>query len=149
MTSSDFIAKTYNTTSDKDRRCSSVFTDYNGTVYSYGHHYPLAFHINGLDYINEAGYSSTTSKHIAWARRALGYSSYIGVKLWRDEAQTIASSWATQEQKLKAIKVALYRQHSEILEQLASKKRTNTWIYANLQAQAAEVTANINRVNEV
>lgn len=68
MTTADFIAKTFNTTNDKwgrygyERRCSSVFTDRDGNVYSYGYHYPLLFTIGGLTFINTTGYSSTTAK---------------------------------------------------------------------------------------
>ena len=105
MTTAEFIKKTYNTTNDKwgkhgyDRWCSSVKTDKHGTVYSYGSHYPLAFHVAGLDFINEQGYSNTTSKHIGWARAALNYN-YVGVKLNREEAVVIGNEYITDDNKL-------------------------------------------------
>ena len=142
MTTAEFIAKTYNTTATRERRCSSVFTDYQGTVYSYGYHYPLAFRVAGLDFINEQGYSNTTAKHIAWARQALGYQ-YHGVKLWREDARVIADSYATDEQKLAVIKRALYREHASLIEQMANKKRKNTQVYEHLMNEAARVTNTI------
>ena len=115
MTTAEFIKKTYNTTNDKwtkegyDRRCASVLTSRIGVVFSYGYHYPLAFHVAGLDFINEAGYSNTTSKHIGWARAALNYN-YVGVKLNREEADVIGNEYITDDNKLEAIKRALERE---------------------------------------
>ena len=61
-----------------EQRCSSVVWD--GThVYSYGRHYPLLIAIPAKDgrmirVCNDAGYSSTTSRHISYARRFADYS---------------------------------------------------------------------------
>jgi hypothetical protein len=140
MTTRDFIAQTYNTTNDRwgkfgyERWCSSVMTDKDGVVYSYGHHYPLAFNLKGLDFINTEGYSVTTSKHISWAWQALG-SNAISVKLWREDSQVIASS-ASEEQKLEAVYKALERELQHLWDAMASKKRRNTPVYADLEWKA-------------
>ena len=67
MKTSDFIRKHLNTSDGKERHCSSVITDGNGTFFSYGRHYPLLVNVNGLTYLNTAGYSSTTGRHISMA----------------------------------------------------------------------------------
>lgn len=154
MTTAQFIERTYNTKNERwgthgyDRWCSSVKTDKYGIVYSYGSHYPLAFHVAGLDFVNDAGYSSSTSKHIAWAKYALGYN-YIAVKLWRDEAQVIASEYKTGNEKLEAIRVALQREYDDLHEQIKSKKRTNTQVYRNLYDQFIKVGANLVEVTSL
>lgn len=145
MTTADFIAKTYNTPSDKDRHCSSVFTDRDGTVYSYGYHYPLAFRVAGLDFINTQGYSSTTAKHTSWAWRAVGYDS-IGVILWRDEARVIADRYASETDKLRAIESALERELDTIQQAMDGKKRKDTQVYHWLQYNYDKVQANLTRV---
>lgn len=152
MTTAEFIKKTYNTKNEKwgkhgyDRWCSSVKTDKHGTVYSYGSHYPLAFHVAGLDFVNDAGYSSSTSKHILWAKQAIGYSNHISVKLWREEARVIADEYATEQQKLEAIKTALRRELLDIKQQMQAKKRKNTQVYAHLEYQLEQVQGYWNRV---
>lgn len=147
MTTQDFITKTYNTASDNDRQCSSVFTDRKGTVYSYGYHYPLAFNVAGLDFVNDSGYSSTTSKHICWAWRAVP-SGAIGVPLWRPEAQVISSSYDSDHGKLQAILTALKRKRDTLATERDSKKRTDTWVYSSLQHQIDILNTSINTVRE-
>lgn len=66
MTTQEFITKNFGVTSTKERKCSSVFADHNGNMYSYGYHYPLLFTLDGKVYRNVAGYSNTTAKHIGW-----------------------------------------------------------------------------------
>lgn len=134
MTTRDFIAKTYMVQSDKDRHCSSVFTDRDGTVYSYGYHYPLAFNLGGVDFVNTQGYSTTTGKHIGWAWSALGYDTTIGVKLWREEARVIASSASTYD-KVTAVLKALQRELNSVNDKIASKRRTDTQVWKDLVAQ--------------
>lgn len=144
MTTREFIERTYNTVNTKwgahgyDRWCSSVKTDGNGIVYSYGSHYPLAFHVAGLDFINNAGYSVTTAKHISWAWQAVGYHA-IAVKLWSDEASVISFSGSTEEQKINAIKTALKREYNDLYNQLKAKKRKDTQVYADLKSQLFRV----------
>lgn len=67
MKTQDFIAKHLNTTDGKERTCASVKTDGKGNFWSYGEHYPLIVNIDGHFFLNTAGYSSTTGKHIRWA----------------------------------------------------------------------------------
>lgn len=98
--------------------------------------------VAGLDFVNEAGYSITTSKHINWAREALGYE-YTGVKLWTDEASVIASSYASEDKKLEAIKVALYREQDDLLKQMSTKKRKDTQVYEGLSNELARVHKSI------
>ncbi len=146
MTTADFIEKTYNTTSTRERRCSSVFTDHEGTVYSYGYHYPLAFHVKGLDFINTRGYSNTTAKHIVWAWRAVGYDA-IRVKLDRNDVNSMR--YATENEKLSTILEALKREEARLKDEMSKKTRKETQVYGYLQDQEDKVATSINRVLEV
>lgn len=147
MTTAEFIKKTYNTEGNlwDWRKCSSVRTDGHGIVYSYGAHYPLAFRVAGLDFINTVGYSNTTQRHILWAKQALDYN-YIGVDLWREDAQRIASTAYDENEKLDAILSALKRMQTRLQTKMQEKKRKDTQVYANLQAQYDKVTNNIKKV---
>lgn len=145
MTTRDFIRKTYNTTSDKERQCSSVFTDNIGTVYSYGYHYPLAFRVAGRDFVNTAGYSNTTAKHINWAWQAVGYHA-ISVELNRDDARVISDSCSLKHEKLETIRQAIVRKHTEVTDQMLAKKRKDTWVYSDLQRQASELANSLAKV---
>lgn len=151
MTTKDFIAKTFGTTNERwgrhgyDRWCSSVVTDKDGTVYSYGRHYPLLFEVAGRNFVNTRGYSNTTAKHINWAWAAVDYNA-IGVELNREQSEVIAASYSSTTDKLKAIKQALLEQHNRLFEELSSKKRKDTWIYSHLQAELARVTESINQI---
>jgi len=136
MTTRDFIAKTYNTFSDRERRCSSVFTDYNGTVYSYGYHYPLLFKVNGLSFVNVRGYSNTTAKHINWARSA--EPNAIPVILSRDDR--------AQFTDIHTLVSRLYEQLNDIMNQMISKRRKDTAVYRDLQRQHETVYNSIQRV---
>lgn len=142
MTTAQFIEQTYNTEATRERRCSSVFTDYKGQVYSYGYHYPLAFNIKGLDFINTQGYSNTTAKHISWAWRAVGYHAN-SVKLWREDARVISDQWATEADKLAAVKQALQREIDSLRDQMESKKRKNTQVYSWLEQQHDKAAATL------
>lgn len=62
-----FIGECVNGNQTKERTVSSVYFD-GDTIYSYGYHYPLLFKIGGKWILNDTGYSSTTAKHISWAR---------------------------------------------------------------------------------
>lgn len=146
MTTKDFIGKTYNTTSTRERWCSSVFTDYEGTVYSYGYHYPLAFHVKGLDFINTRGYSNTTARHILWAKQALDYQ-YIGVELERHDVDSMR--YASDDDKLAIILEALKRQEAELKDEMSSKTRKDTQVYRSLQDREDTIAGYINKVVEV
>ena len=149
MTTRDFIERTYNVPSTKDRRCSSVFTDHKGTVYSYGYHFPLAFNVMGLDFINTASYSSSTNKHQSWAKSALGYNNYLPVVLWTDEARVIGLSYSTDEEKIKAIRKAIVREVNRVYTEVAKKKRKDTQVYAWLEHQLKTATDALRKVDEV
>lgn len=142
MTTAQFIAKTFNTTNDKygrygyDRACSSVSTDRNGNVYSYGYHYPLAFRVEGLNFINTTGYSSTTAKHIAWARQAVP--DYIEVELKGDRLPLT----------LDAIEARLGAKVVELHSEMQTKKRTDTQVYKHLEWSYDLALASYHRVKE-
>ena len=48
----------------------SIYYD-NNTIYSYGHHFPMATMAYMKVYVNTARYSNTTSRHQSTLRRAL------------------------------------------------------------------------------
>ena len=150
MTTKDFIKKTYNTTSTKRRQCSSVFTDNQGNVYSFGYHYPLAFHIKGLDFVNTTGYSNSTARHIAWAHSALDYTA-VSVKLWRidtDELFMFTGQRVEDDRALEIIKRALERELHTIRAVMDNKKRKDTSVYRNLENREARVIQAILKVEE-
>lgn len=71
MKTQEFISQYAGLKPASPKYCSSVVLDSNGVFYSYGSHYPLAFNIDGVWFINAAGYSSSTGRHINWAKQAL------------------------------------------------------------------------------
>lgn len=148
MTTRDFIARTYNTTSTKDRSCSSVFTDHNGIVYSYGYHYPLAFNLKGLDFVNNRGYSNTTAKHINWAWSAVGYDA-VAVKLWRKDIDEFNRWGITEEERVRVVLDALQREIAELKELADSKKRKDTQVYRSIEQDLHRARVNYMRVKEV
>lgn len=151
MTTQEFITKTYNTKATKERRCSSVFTDYEGIVYSYGYHYPLAFHIKGLDFVNEIGYSNTTAKHINWARHAIGYGNYIGVKLNSSDAldMTYYTGKATEQMaRLEIVKLALERELASIRDEMSKKTRKDTQVYKQLETDEVRTIQSLLKIEK-
>jgi len=136
MTTAEFIKKTYNTTSTRERFCSSVFTDYEGNVYSYGYHYPLLFKVEGLDILNVTGYSNTTAKHINWARQAV--SNPVEVEL---RGARLPLTLDDIEAKLGAKVVELH-------SQMQAKKRKDTQVYKHLEQEYEQTLADYNRVKE-
>jgi hypothetical protein len=131
MTTRDFIAKTYGTTSTRERHCSSVYTDHDGNVYSYGAHYPLLFKVAGHWFVNTRGYSNTTAKHINWAWSACDYNA-TAVELNREDARVISSSWASDTDKLNVLLRATAEMVARAIEERDSKKRKDTQVYAYL-----------------
>ena len=142
MTTAQFIERTYNTKNDKwgrygyDRRCSSVMTDKEGNVYSYGYHYPLLFRIGGLNFVNTTGYSNTTARHIHWARQAV--SDYIEVEL----------NGARLPLTLEDIEAKLGAKVVTLKQQMDSKKRKDTQVYQSLEREYDETLAAYWRVKE-
>jgi hypothetical protein len=110
--------------------------DTDGNIYSYGRHYPLLFEVEGLTFVNVAGYSNTTSKHISWARQAVDNA--IPVKLDYNKDR-LPLTLATIRERLNA-------QRLGIAKQMASKKRTDTWVYKDLFRQLNRVDASISMV---
>ena len=73
MRTEDFIAKNRLASDGISRTCASVCSDGHGNIYSYGYHYPLLVKVGNAHFVNDAGYSATTAKHIAYARRCGEY----------------------------------------------------------------------------
>ena len=132
MTTRDFIAKTYGVQASKERHCSSVFTDYDGNVYSYGYHYPLLFKVAGHNFVNTMGYSNTTAKHIGWAWSAVDYNA-TAVELSRDDARVIASSYHSDSDKLQVLARATAQMVADAQVACSAKKRKDTQVYRWLQ----------------
>jgi hypothetical protein len=55
---------------DEARTQTNNLFFYNDKIYSYGHHFCIAKHYNGILLFTERGYSKTTSKHINHVRNA-------------------------------------------------------------------------------
>ncbi len=142
MTTAEFIEKTYNTTNERwgrhgyERWCSSVLTDKDGNVYSYGYHYPLLFNIEGLDFLNVTGYSNTTARHIHWAR----YATHNPIEVELRGARLPLT--------LDDIEAKLGARVVELKQQMDAKKRKDTQVYASLQYEFDKVLSNYNRVRE-
>lgn len=142
MTTQEFIAKTYGTTNDKwgrygyERWCSSVKTDRDGNVYSYGHHYPLLFKVGGLDFLNTTGYSNTTSKHINWARQA------------RPNAIEVELRGAPLPLTLDDIEAKLGAKVVDLQTQMDAKKRKDTQVYKSLAYEFNKTLMDYNNVKE-
>ena len=147
MTTAQFIYNTYATRATSERRCSSVITDTEGTVYSYGYHYPLLIRVGEFDVLNTRGYSNTTAKHIHWARHAVS-KDVIEAKLSRDEGNTVSNRHATTDQQLEALEGALARELKEIMDEMEKKPRKDTQVYRNLQAEHDRVYNSLKRVME-
>lgn len=139
MTTRGFIEKVYATPSDHERRCSSVWADYRGNVYSYGRHYPLAFQVGGLDFVNCSGYSNTTSRHIGWAQQALGYDC-IEVCLPHNR------TWYPEDLTLEDMLKYLNLEHEDILRRMSEKKRHDTQVFKALEDELADCNARIELV---
>lgn len=138
MRTREFIKRSYDRINDgknKSARCASVFTE-GEAIYSYGYHYPLLFTIYtpGGDRVwvcNNRGYSSTTSKHIAYS----AYLADVCAELPRGErygdhyARTSAYGIV-----LEAIK----EKKARAIEAMASKKRKDTQVYRTLEREAEQ-----------
>ena len=136
MNTKDFIKLNFNN-SIGIKRCSSVMSN-NGAIFSYGYHYPLLFRVNGLNFRNTAGYSSTTLRHISWTRDIEA----VDVKL-DSEAVRVINSGASDIDKLRAIKRCLNIELEEYKKQMESKKIKTTKIYAGLNQQFNRIFNNL------
>jgi dihydroorotate dehydrogenase len=108
-----------------DTRHGNLFTDGNGTMYSYGHHYPLLFKVNGLKFINAMGYSNTTAKHISHARSLAQHEVHI--------------PYNNSDISPLAIQKALANERAYILDEIEAIKRKNTKKEARLQQRVNEI----------
>lgn len=149
MTTQEFISRNYGVAAQKDRKCSSVFADYDGNIYSYGRHYPLLFEVDGVNFVNATGYSNTTAKHINWARQAEPGAIAVwldGCNLYtwnnpenRDKVPSILRDMLYADDKTpfvkklkKAILLDLENERADIQDRINAKKRTDTAVYRSL-----------------
>lgn len=144
MRTQEFIKRSFdriNAGNNKSARCASVFTE-GEAVYSYGYHYPLLFVIYtpGGDRVwvcNDRGYSSTTSKHIAYS----AYLADVCAELPRGErygdhyARTSA-----YDQVLEAIEA----KRDRAIAAMAAKKRKDTQVYRAIEREAEQCERYIN-----
>lgn len=130
----------------RNRKDGTVGTRYFGsleahanTIFSYGDHYPLLFKIDGMYFVNTAGYSVTTSKHIGWAFTATDYQA-IAVKVPRERYGVISG--------LREVYGWLSDELADITVELARKKRKDTNVYRRLQNQQAILLSTLRLVKE-
>lgn len=64
---------------DTGRTCTNSMFFSDGTIYSYGHHFPIARHHNGVVLFTTRTYSKSTAKHIALVRYACSHLNRIHV----------------------------------------------------------------------
>jgi hypothetical protein len=138
MTTAEFIEKAfYNET--KKRSCSSVFIE-SGIVYSYGYHYPLLFKVADHTFINTAGYSATTARHIYWARQAVNHEA-TEVELSRLDSRIINSGIYSDRDRLERLLQATAGMVARATEARDAKKRKDTWVYQRLTAKLEKAQA--------
>ena len=123
MTTRQFIEQQYGKPRDKKRWCSSVLADYNGDIYSYGYHYPLLFNVEGVTFLNTAGYSSSTGRHIHWSRGV----EHIEVEL------PSRSGYYSQDYTKEQILDYLTARVARAKEAMDAKKRKDTQVYRWLE----------------
>ena len=156
MTTAEFIQKNFGVPITKDRKCSSVFADNDGNIYSYGYHYPLLFKVGELTFRNNTGYSNTTAKHINWAGGVDPLAIDVLVSgcnqySWRNQENAkkvpallyAMSHYATkgvddkplEAELMRAVFADLEAELVDINSRIATKKRTDTQIYRSLIAE--------------
>lgn len=164
MTSREFIQRHFGIADGKRRANSSVYKDQRGNIYSYGHHYPLLFKVKGLTFRNCGGYSNTTNRHISWA----GGIDPLAIDVWisgtnyytwhnRENAEKVPAllntlAWYAvtedeveklEDKILRAVFADLEAELVDINQRIASKKRTDTKLYAALLEERADCTDRI------
>lgn len=140
MTTREFIYKALKGETRKEF-CSSVVV-YGDTVYSYGTHYPLAKIIKGVGFVNDAGYSMTTSKHINWAFGAL--SDLVG---WDNVYHAPLGKGGGLN--LKDIESSAKTENERLVSLMAAKKRKDTKAYEWLQSQNERMRDTLTIVKEL
>lgn len=164
MTSSEFINKWFGVSDGKSRTLSSIYKDANGTIYSYGHHYPLLFKVGSLTFRNTSGYSATTGKHINWAGSLADFDVQVSgcnPYTWRNstEFEKLPNLLSLlnydyepkareniEQRIIKAVLKDLEAERSEVQAEMAKKKRFDTQVYANLQQRNLTLTSAIAHV---
>lgn len=149
MKTQDFIAREFGNNDGRIKNCSSVVKDVDGNIYSYGSHYPLVFKVFGVTFINTAGYSTTTARHILWARRAV-YDP-IEIKLPRNFRlgnHKVAYGDNTPL-ALEYFKTVLVDQAVELQMQILKKKRKDTLIYKGMEHELNRLQDNIKRLQRL
>lgn len=109
MKTKDFIRDNLNYKPLKPQMCSSVLQATDGNFYSYGAHYPLLIKVKDVWLVNTEGYSSTTGRHIHWAKDFAQASIDLGF------ARPLDS-----DVSLKAVKLALRKEQSTLLKDLSA-----------------------------
>lgn len=128
MVSNYEVAKLYAEGKTKGKS-NNVFID-GDTIYSYGHHFPMAKRVNepDIDYLyNSCSYSPSTGKHQSYVRHCLGNKRLLEIKdcdLSNAKKQKVDNVWTIQELygKLKRVrsansKVVYTRDIKELKEQ--------------------------------
>lgn len=157
MTTQEYISRNFGLPSNQHKYFASIAKDINGNIYSYGNHYPLLFKVGNKVFRNTAGYSNSTAKHINWA----GGHGAIDVELqgcnqytWNNQENSnkvpyllnlakYGMSKKLERALLKAVLNSLEAQKQQLEEDMASKKRKDTRIYAVMQEQLNRVNRNI------
>jgi len=111
-----------------------LFTDNNGTMYSYGYHYPLLFKVNGLTFVNVAGYSHTTAIHINHARPLATYE----IRLNEYRANDISVETIIQ---------TLKNEMDHLEESISNIKRKDTQKGAMLQKRVNDIGNTLAQLN--
>lgn len=106
------------------KTCASVMQD-GDRIYSYGYHYPLLFRVadahGRLVWVcNDGGYSSTTARHICYARQHADVWAPIG----GTHGRTLEKADVVQ-----AIEARMRRVHAD----MQAKKRKDTRVYEALE----------------
>lgn len=131
MRSEDFIGQCVRGEQQRSKTVASIYWD-GETVYSYGKHYPLLINISGNWILNDRGYSSTTGKHISWAREyadgvvsipngVTSYNSFNGVSV-NEIRGYIVDEITEKSEELKGLSSRAFRK-KERLEQRCEELR--------------------------
>lgn len=133
MTTREFIYKRFYLETNKTS-CSSVLSDSDGNIYSYGYHYPLLFTVADKTIRNVKGYSNTTQRHIMRSRDVPAIDVHVprGFRLTSDDAVNLTALLKGQREYV-----------NDLHEQLKSKKRKDTQVYRLLERQYAVAVANL------
>lgn len=143
-----FITNNLGYKPSKETKNASVIQDTDGNFYSYGYHYPLLFNVADHWFINTAGYSNTTSKHIAWAWQAVDYNA-TAVELSREQASIVSRSWAPDDAKLSALLEATNSMVERAQMACYKKRRKDTQIYKQLENTLSKAYASNIAVNNI